>query len=475
MENESESQSESESETSPSGLVEQELSSLSTGASRALATTEKTSPQMQGITPRWLTKILPWVNVDGGFYRVNRRLCYFASDERLHFSNIGDKVEIVPNELRKLPILSGFDTDILMLNQLAKQFTQREVKAGEVIVEAGTPAEHMFLIAHGKAQRLGGGKYGEPSILKTLADGDHFGDQAVVESDDVWPHTYKAVTPCILMVLEERVLEELLETSPQWRAHVEQYKANLKKPQDKLGQAAINLSASHSGEPTLPETFVDYEIKPREYELQVIQTILRIHTRVDDLFNDPMSQYQQQLQLTIEALRERVEYELVNHREFGFLHNADLSQRIHTRHGPPTPGDFDGMLNRRKRPRAIVAHPLAIAAFNRECSKLGMYPHTAERFGQEFQAFRGVPIFPCDKIPITPERTSSIFFFRFGEHDQGVVGLHHLGLPDEVEPGISVRPMGITDKGIMEYQVSTYLSAAMLIPQTLKVLENVQV
>jgi CRP-like cAMP-binding protein len=334
---------------------EQEQRSLATGAARPLSSTEKTPPQMQGITPRWLTQILPWVNVDGGFYRVNRRLCYLASDERLRFSNIGEKVEIVPNELRKL--LRDPDADVLLLNELAKRFTQRQVPAGAVIVEAGTPAEHMFLIAHGKLQQLGAGKYGEPSVLKTLADGDHFGAQAVVESDDVWTHTYKAVTPCTLMVLEEQVLKDFMAKSPQMLAHVERYKADLKKPQDKLGQAAIELSAGHSGEPTLPQTFVDYEIKPREYELQVIQTILRVHTRVDDLFNDPMSQFQQQLRLTIQALRERVEYELVNNREFGFLYNADLSERVHARHGPPTPDDFDGMLNRRKRPRAIVAHP----------------------------------------------------------------------------------------------------------------------
>lgn len=454
---------------------EQDLSSLATGAARPLASTEKTQPQMQGITPRWLTQILPWVNVDGGFYRVNRRLCYLAGDERLHFTNVGARVEIVPNELRKLPLLSGSDVDILLLSELAKHFTQRQVKAGEVIVEAGSPAEDMFLIAHGKAQELGEGKYGEPSVLQTLADGDHFGDQAVVASNDVWAHTYRAVTPCTLMVLKEQVLADLIESSPQLRAHVERYRANLRKPQDKLGQAAITLMAGHSGEPTLPQTFVDYEIKPREYELQVIQTILRVHTRVDDLFNQPMSQFQQQLRLTIEALRERVEYELINNRDFGFLHNADLSQRVHARQGPPTPDDFDDMLNRRKRPRAIVAHPLAIAALHRECSRRGIYPSTTERFGRTFHAFRGVPIFPCDKIPVTRERTTSVFFFRFGENDQGVVGLHRVGLPDEVEPGISVRPMGITDKGIMEYQVSTYLSAAILVPQTLKVLENVQV
>jgi hypothetical protein len=29
-------------------------------------------PQMQGITSRWLLRILPWVQVPAGTYRVNR-------------------------------------------------------------------------------------------------------------------------------------------------------------------------------------------------------------------------------------------------------------------------------------------------------------------------------------------------------------------------------------------------------------------
>ncbi|OEV13683.1 Crp/Fnr family transcriptional regulator, partial [Streptomyces nanshensis] len=81
----------------------------------------------------------------------------------------------------------------------------------------------------------------------------------------------------------------------------------------------------------LPGTFVDYELNPRQYELAVAQTVLRVHTRVADLYNDPMNQVQEQLRLTVEALRERQEHELVNSREFGLLHNADLTQRIRSR------------------------------------------------------------------------------------------------------------------------------------------------
>src|SRR5882757_9278618 len=46
--------------------------SLSAAAARNLATATVTVPQMREITPRWLHKLLPWVDVDGGVYRVNR-------------------------------------------------------------------------------------------------------------------------------------------------------------------------------------------------------------------------------------------------------------------------------------------------------------------------------------------------------------------------------------------------------------------
>src|SRR6185295_7474480 len=99
------------------------------------------------------------------------------------------------------------------------------------------------------------------------------------------------------------------------RKHVEAFKALASKPQDKAGEARIEVSAGHKGEYELPGTFVDYEQAPREYELAVAQTVLRIHTRVADLYNQPMNQTEEQLRLTIEALRERQEHELINNPE----------------------------------------------------------------------------------------------------------------------------------------------------------------
>ncbi|MEV6552188.1 Crp/Fnr family transcriptional regulator, partial [Streptomyces sp. NPDC051597] len=55
---------------------EREQQSLGTAAARNLATTTKSVPQMQEISSRWLLRMLPWVQVKGGTYRVNRRLSY---------------------------------------------------------------------------------------------------------------------------------------------------------------------------------------------------------------------------------------------------------------------------------------------------------------------------------------------------------------------------------------------------------------
>ena len=46
--------------------------SLSAPVARNLATATVTVPQYTEVTPRWLHKLLPWVDVDGGVYRVNR-------------------------------------------------------------------------------------------------------------------------------------------------------------------------------------------------------------------------------------------------------------------------------------------------------------------------------------------------------------------------------------------------------------------
>jgi hypothetical protein len=203
--------------------------------------------------------------------------------------------------------------------------------------------------------------------------------------------------------------------------------------------------------------------------------VLRVHTRVADLYNKPMNQTEQQLRLTIEALRERQEHEMINNREFGLLHNAEYSQRIQTHSGPPTPDDLDELLSRRRGSKFFFAHPRTIAAIGRELNARGLYPDHVDLSGNAVPAWRGVPILPCNKIPVSKEGTSSIIVMRTGEDDQGVIGLHQTGIPDELEPGLSVRFMGISEKAIISYLVTAYYSAAVLVPDALGILENVEI
>jgi hypothetical protein len=448
--------------------------SLSTEAARNLTTTTKSKPQMRGITTRWLLKMLPWVDVAGGSYRVNRRLTYAVGDGRLSFVSEGARVRVVPAELRELPLLRDFD-DQQVLAELANRFEQRELSAGDVIVRAGQPRGELFLLAHGKAHKLTTGPYGDDQVVDVLADGAHFGSEVLAGAEDTWGFTVRAVTPCTVLVLPARSFQQMNGQSDVLREHLRQALSQPAPPANKAGEAAIDLSAGHAGEVELPGTFVDYELAPREYELSVAQTLLRVHSRVADLYNDPMNQTEEQLRLTIEALRERQEHEMVNNREFGLLHNADLSQRIFTRSGPPTPDDLDELLSRRRKSRFFLAHPRTIAAFRRECTKRGLYPANAPLEGSTVQTWRGVPILPCDKIPITADNMSSIIVLRTGVEDQGVIGLHTINIDDEVAPSMNVRFMGIDDQAILSYLVSVYFSVAVLVPDALGVLENVEI
>ena len=94
---------------------------LGTAAARNLATTTKTAPQMQGISSRWLLRVLPWIQVDGGVYRVNRRLALDLGDGRIDFSNIGDQIQVVPPSLAELPAFRSLADNPELLATLATQ------------------------------------------------------------------------------------------------------------------------------------------------------------------------------------------------------------------------------------------------------------------------------------------------------------------------------------------------------------------
>jgi hypothetical protein len=85
-----------------------------------------------------------------------------------------------------------------------------------------------------------------------------------------------------------------------------------------------------------------------------------------------------------------------------------------------------------------------------------------------------VPLIPSDKVPVADGK-SKILLLRVGDRRQGVVGLFQPGLPGEQAPGLSVRFMGINNEAVASYLISLYCSLAVLVPDALAVLDDVEV
>ncbi|MDR0528572.1 MAG: hypothetical protein LBG69_03040 [Zoogloeaceae bacterium] len=235
----------------------------------------------------------------------------------------------------------------------------------------------------------------------------------------------------------------------------------------------------------IPKGYIEYQAKPREYHLSNISTILNVDTKVSDVYGSPYDQTGEQIALAVESLQERQESQLINNDDYGLLKNAADGQRIKPRNknGAPTPDDLDDLLAKVwKQPSFFLAHPRAIAAFLRECTRRGVPPPTAEISGGIFTLWRGVPLIPTDKLFVdglkTPKSSAgktNILLVRSGETRRGVIGLYQTGLPGAEARGLSVRFRGIDDQGVASYLLSLYCSAAILADDALAVLEDVEV
>ncbi|MDX2195820.1 MAG: family 2A encapsulin nanocompartment shell protein [Cytophagales bacterium] len=280
------------------------------------------------------------------------------------------------------------------------------------------------------------------------------------------------------LAIATRTVPQLSTITPRWLTHlmswipVESGVYRLNKVKDANN---VEVDCSARDERELPHTFVDYEEKPREYNLSAVNTLLDVHTRVSDLYSKPYNQISEQLRLTIEVVKERQESELINNKEYGLISSTPKSQIIKTRTGAPTPDDLDELLTKVwKQPGFFLLHPLTVAAFGRECTRRGVPPPTVSLFGSQFITWRGIPLIPSDKVPIANGK-SKILLLRTGEERQGVVGLYQPNLPGEQTPGLSVRFMGINDKAIASYLVSLYCSIAVLVDDAIAVLDDVDI
>jgi hypothetical protein len=457
--------------------------SVTTSVARNLASTTKTSPKMMSITPRWLLSMLPWVQVDGGTYRVNRTKVELSKAERIGVEVAGGVGVFQPESLRSVPLFSQLPEAILA--RMVNRFKTEEVSLGNKLIVEGEDRSKFFIIAQGQVEVLSKGIHGSDLRIALLTEGEFFGESDLV-SDRPSDMTVRTTTPCILLTLSRKDLDAVLAEQPNlseaFRKAIAEHQ-ELRSTVNRYGERNIDLVSGFAENVEIPETFVDYSAAPREYSLSAVQTVVRVHTRVSDLYNNPYNQLEEQMRLTIEGIKERQEWDIVNSKKFGLTNSVDPAMRISTRYGSPTPDDLDELLALVwKKPAFFLAHPKAIAAFERECTWRGVPPVTINLFGAPMIAWRGVPLVPCDKLEMKSRYqsnqwfgTTSILLLRVGEADQGVVGLHQAGIPGEILPSLSARLMGLDSLGVASYLLTLYFSCAVLTDDALGVLENVEV
>ncbi len=457
--------------------------SVTTSVARNLASTTKTRPMMMSITPRWLLGLLPWVQVEGGIYRVNRTKVELSKAQRIAVDLSAGGATFAPEAVRSVPLFSKLSDTIL--GRMASRFKTEEVSLGNKLIGEGEDGNKFFVIAQGQVEVLSKGVHGSDLRIALLTDGEFFGESDLV-SDSPSDVTIRTLTPCVLLTLSRKDLDAVLEEgsslSEEFQRAIAEHQ-ELKSTVNRYGERNIDLVSGFAENVEIPETFVDYSAHPREYALSAVQTMVRVHTRVSDLYNGPYDQLEEQMRLTIEGIKERQEWEIINSTKFGLLNSVDPAMRISTRYGAPTPDDLDDLLALVwKKPAFFLAHPKAIAAFERECTWRGVPPVTINLFGTPVISWRGIPLVPCDKLEIKSRYqsnqwtgTTSILLMRIGEADQGVVGLHQAGIPGEITPSLSARLMGLDSLGVASYLLTMYFSAAVLTDDALAALENVEV
>ena len=249
-----------------------------------------------------------------------------------------------------------------------------------MIVE-GEDRSKFFIIAQGQVEVLSKGVHGSDLRIALLTEGEFFGETDLV-SDRPSDVTVRTITPCILLTLSRKDLDAVLAEPPGLQDEFNRALAEheeLRSTVNRYGERNIDLVSGFAENVEIPETFVDYSASPREYSLSAVQTVVRVHTRVSDLYNNPYDQLEEQMRLTIEGIKERQEWEMINSKKFGLIHSVDPAMRISTRYGAPTPDDLDELLALVwKKPAFFLAHPKAIAAFERECTWRGVPPVTIE-------------------------------------------------------------------------------------------------
>ena len=126
----------------------------------------------------------------------------------------GRHAAIEPRRLAAIPLFAGLETNLLA--RLATRFTTMDVPAGRTLFEEDERGDMLYVIVRGRVGVARRGPDGAELHVSVLEDGDFFGEIALLE-EVRRTATVRALTPCLLLVLDRGEFQDLLVEAPALR------------------------------------------------------------------------------------------------------------------------------------------------------------------------------------------------------------------------------------------------------------------
>lgn len=434
--------------------------------------------QIPYLTPRWLLKLLPWVNAENGVYRI-KRVKHFYQEQKILIptdKKLGnpDDYYFLSDLIKCLPLFEHIPDE--SMQEMLKGIYTRLIKAGEVIIKQGEIGKEFYIITEGRFEATITQEDGSKKVVKTLVEGDYFGEMALLE---LTPRqaTITAVTNGSLLVLKKESFDEAIGNQAlrdELLKVVRIRKGEIESLRNKYEDLVL-VTSKDPVDTIIPNTHVNYT-EPQEITLNLIKTIVAVNV------NDIDVALERNLKVTIENIEEKQEWEIINNKDFGLLANIDRDMLIDAASALPTPDMFDALLGLVwKTPSCFLAHPKVIAAFKKECNRHNLPLEVTSLLGQKFSGWRGVAIIPSDKLTISSSGLSNIILMRIGQENQGIIGLYKENAMSDYKlkyplpPSLAIQSMGINEHSVANFMVTKYFSVAIPVPDSLAILKNVRV
>ena len=126
----------------------------------------------------------------------------------------GGRARVEASRLHSIPMLQSLDADVL--TALADIFITERCPAGRDVFREGDPGDKFYIVARGTLTVWINTPDGGQKQIRTMEDGDHFGEIALME-DTARTATVRTSTDCIFLTLARDPFLKLLQREPKLR------------------------------------------------------------------------------------------------------------------------------------------------------------------------------------------------------------------------------------------------------------------